>query len=82
MQDWEVDSVAQLLSGLYVIKIWLGDDDKLVWLPFPNKGFKVKRYYWKVCVLLRVFFFWRVCVALGRILIVDNLRKRSLSIME
>lgn len=27
------------------------------------------------------FFFFGVCVALGRILIVDNLRKRSLSIM-
>ena len=99
MQDWEVDSVAPLLSGLYVIKIWLGDVDKLVWLPFPNKGFKVKHYYYilrgrsrfsmekhlESSCLAEGFFFFLVCVCvcgIRRILIVDNLRKRSPSIME
>ena len=80
MQDWEVDSVAQLLSDLYVIKIWLGDVDKLVWLPFPIKGFKVKCYYYILrgrsrfsmekhlessCLAVGFFFFWCVCVCVA-----------------
>jgi hypothetical protein len=82
---------------LYSLKVRSKGEDKMCWIPTRNKSFEVKSYYkvllcpiqssfpwksiWKVKVPPRVAFFVRM-TTLGKILTVDNLRKRNIIVME
>jgi hypothetical protein len=82
---------------LYTLKVRSEGEDKMCWIPARKKSFQVKSYYkvlsspiqssfpwksiWKVKVSPRVAFFaWTV--TLGKILTLDNLRKRNIIVME
>jgi len=97
VHDWEVEAVSRFFGMLYTLKVSSEGEDKLCWMPVRKKSFEVKSYYkvlsspiqssfpwkniWKVNVPLRVaFFVWTV--TLGKILTLNNLRKRNIIVME
>ena len=96
MNDLESLSLNSFLILLYSAKVWGVGIDKLCWKPACSRGFKVNGYYhslspstaillpwkmvWQSKVPSRVaFFFWTA--ALGKILTIDNLRKRHLFVL-
>jgi hypothetical protein len=89
--------VSSFAEMLYSLKIRQGYVDRICWIPSKRHKFEVKSYYhmlivstsfmfpwksiWKVKALLRVVFFvWMV--ALGKILTLDNLRKRNIIVVD
>jgi hypothetical protein len=97
VQDWELESVSSFMDLLYSIPVLGNGEDKLSWGQPDSKAFTVKQYYrflsspanrsfpwksvWKSKVPPRVAFFsWTA--TLGKILTIDNLRKRGLILVE
>ena len=98
VQDWELEMVASFMTLLYSHIIRPGVVDSLCWIPSPKGIFEVRSFYsilvhphpqgnfpwkrvWKTKAPSRVaFFVWTA--ALGKILTIDNLRKRRLIIMD
>jgi hypothetical protein len=97
VHDWELETVAAFMELLYSCSIRQGHLDSLCWRPSSQKTFQVRSYYsallnpsrisfpwrsvWKAKVPSRVAFFsWTA--TLGRILTIDNLRKRKVLIID
>ena len=97
VHDWELETVASFMELLYSCSIRQGHLDSLCWRPSSQKIFQVSSYYsvllnpshisfpwrsvWKAKVPSRVAFFsWTA--TLGRILTIDNLRKRKVLIID
>jgi hypothetical protein len=83
MQDWEVELVIAFFNVLYLLKVRLGGEDSIWWIPSKRKKFEVRSFYqtlsipssssfpwktiWRVKVPSRVSFFVWIA-ALGKIL--------------
>jgi hypothetical protein len=98
VQDWELEMVDSFMTLLYSHTIRPGVVDSLWWTPSPKGIFEVRSFYsilvhphpqgnfpwkrvWKAKAPSRVaFFVWTA--ALGKILTIDNLRKRQLIILD
>uniref|UniRef100_A0A7N2R8B3 Reticulon-like protein n=1 Tax=Quercus lobata TaxID=97700 RepID=A0A7N2R8B3_QUELO len=97
VNDQESQSLDSCLGLIYSTKVRGVGSDKFSWKPASSRGFLVSGYYhslspsivssfpWKLLWLSKVpprvaFFSWTA--ALGKILTIDNLRKRHLVILE
>ena len=97
VQDWELEFISSFMDLLYSTPVQGEGEDKLSWGKPDSKVFSVKQYYrslsspsirsfpwksvWKSKVPPRVAFFsWTA--TLGKILTIDNLRKRGLHLVE
>ena len=97
MHDWELELLYSFMDLIYSIPLRGEGEDKLGWRRNPNKRFSVKEYYccmsmassdpfpwksiWQAKVPPRVAFFsWTA--ALGKLLTIDNLRRRHLIIVD
>ena len=97
VQDWELESVSTFLDLLYSTKVQGSGADTLLWSTSGKKDFSVSNYYrvllpslavgfpwkaiWKPKAPSRVaFFLWTT--SLGKILTVDNLRKRNIILVS
>uniref|UniRef100_A0A2N9FVR5 Reverse transcriptase domain-containing protein n=1 Tax=Fagus sylvatica TaxID=28930 RepID=A0A2N9FVR5_FAGSY len=97
VHDWELESLSSFMDSIYATPLNRMGEDILCWESPSNHKFAVKRYYrslsprssmsfpwkpiWKVKVPPRVAFLsWTV--TLGKVLTIDNLRKRGLIIQE
>jgi hypothetical protein len=97
VHDWELEEVSRFFELLYSHQIRHGGEDKICWTPLKKKNFEVKSYYkvrinlapvdgpwrsiWKSKAPSRVIFFvWTA--ALGKILTMDNLRKKNIIVTE
>ena len=97
IHDWEVDVVTALFQKLQSIAIQRKNQDKLWWIPSKKGTFKVKDFFktlsraegrgfpWKSVWRTKsppraTFFVWSV--ALGKILTLDNLRKRQVVVIN
>jgi hypothetical protein len=95
--DWKIESLDYFLTLLYSMNPLPGVMDSMVWTPSSRHGFAVKSYYtmlhsgehssfpwksiWKVNAPPRIaFLLW--AMALGRILTVDNLRRRRFKLIN
>jgi hypothetical protein len=95
--DWEVDVFASFLQVLHSARVRRGIEDKLWWVPSKKGLFKVKSFYrslgctegcrfpwksvWQTQAPLRAAFFaWSA--VLGKILTLDNLKKRHVLVMD
>ena len=91
VHDWEVDVVFAFFKKLQSISTQKGSQDKLWWIPSKKGTFKVRDFFralskvegrgfpWKSVWRTKsppraVFFVWSA--ALGKILTLDNIRKR------
>ena len=95
-QDWEEDSFDRFLAIVYSSKVRGVDPNKVCWKPTKRRGFEVRSFYlsfytstisfpWRLVWQLKVpprvaFFSW--LAALGKILTTDNLRKRSIIVLD
>jgi hypothetical protein len=95
--NWELEEVSRFFELLYSQQIRHGKVDKICWIPSKRKNFEVKSYYkvkanlepvdgpwkiiWKSKVPLRVTFFVWMAV-LGKVIMIDNLRKKNIIVME
>ena len=97
VHDWEMKVVSQFFELLYSQQIRQGGVDKICWIPLKRKNFEVKSYYqvmvnpapiighWKSIRKSKVpprvaFFVWTA--VLGKILTLDNLRKKNIIVIE
>ena len=97
VNDQESLSLDSFLVLIYSTKVWGVGANKLCWKPACSRGFKVSGYYhslspstvipfpWKMVWQSKVphwvaFFSWTA--ALGKILTIDNLRKRHFVVLE
>jgi hypothetical protein len=97
VQDWELESVAAFLDIIYAAVPTQGVIDTIHWKHSSQKEFSVRSFYkcllspartdypwksvWKPRVPSKVnFFIWTA--SLGKVLTIDNLRKRQLVIMD
>jgi hypothetical protein len=97
LQDWEVEPFQPMIDLLYSVKVHQYQEDRVCWGSSRSGCFEVKSYYqilslntplgfpwksiWKVGAPPRVaFFVWTA--AHGKILTMDNLRKRHLCIVD
>jgi hypothetical protein len=97
IHDWELDVVTALFQKLQSVAIQRGIQDKLWWIPSKKGTFKVKDFFralsrmegrgfpWKSVWRTKsppraAFFVWSV--ALGKILTLDNLRKRQVVVIN
>jgi hypothetical protein len=95
--DWEVDILTSFFSLLYSISLDRDGEDKLWWSPSRKGKFDVRSFYkslafketsrfpwksiWHTKVPFKVAFFaW--AAALGKILTLDNLRKRRVIVVD
>jgi hypothetical protein len=97
IQDWEMDVISTFFERLYSFKLSQGNVDRIYWSPSKKGVFEVKSFYkvlsnpatkmfpwksiWQTKVPSRVAFFGRNA-ALGKILIHNNLQKRSIVVVE
>jgi hypothetical protein len=82
---------------LYSLRVRQGGEDRICWIPSKRRKFEVRSYYhvlsipasspfpwksiWRVKAPLRVaFFVWTT--TLGKILTLDNLRKRNVIVVD
>jgi hypothetical protein len=96
-KDWEVDLFTSFFNFLYFFGLRRGGQDKLCWVPSKKGLFDVKSYYnvlvpydnthflcrsiwWNKAPLRVVFFSWSA--ALGKILIMNKLRKRYVIMVD
>jgi hypothetical protein len=96
LNDWEVDDLVSLYSLLYTFK-WGHGVDKIWWVPNKKGKFEVKSFYsilnssicfpfpwksiWRTKAPPRVaFFVWSA--ALGKILTLDNLKRRNIVLVN
>jgi hypothetical protein len=96
LNDWKVDDLASLYSLLYSYNLG-GGADKIWWVPNRKEKFEVKSFYfilnssisfhfpwksiWRTKAPSRVaFFVWSA--ALGKILTLDNLRKKNMVLVN
>ena len=97
VHDWELESVADFLDVIYSAVPRPGESDTICWNPSSNKVFSVNSYYkvltspnhrsfpwkrvWKSLVPSKInFFVWTA--VLGKVLTIDNLRKRQLLLID
>ena len=97
VHDWELESVADFLDVIYSAVPRPGESDNICWNPSSNKVFSVNSYYkvltspnhrsfpwkrvWKSLVPSKInFFVWTA--VLGKVLTIDNLRKRQLLLID
>jgi hypothetical protein len=97
VHNWELEEVSSFFELLYSQQIRHGGEDKICWTPLKRKNFEVKSYYkmrinvepvegpwksiWKSKAPPRVaFFVWTA--TLGKILTMDNLRKKNIIVTE
>jgi hypothetical protein len=97
VQDWEMEMVLSFFEQLYSLTLRQGEDDRMIWSLSKKGIFEVKSFYtrlitreclpfpwksiWRVKAPARVaFFVWTA--ALGKILTMDNLRKRNVMVVE
>ena len=97
VQDWELESVTEFLDVIYTVAPTQGVLDTICWKHVVHKEFSVNSFYqcllspthraypwksvWKPRVPPKVnFFIWTA--SLGKVLTIDNLRKRKLVIMD
>lgn len=95
--DWEVDDLATFFALLYSVRIERDAEDKLWWSPSRKEKFDVSSFYktlvykesvcfpwksiWRTKAPSKVAFFaWTA--ALGKILTLDNLRKRQIIVIN
>jgi hypothetical protein len=94
--DWEVDVFASFLQLLHSVNVTKGSGDKLMWISSERGVFKVKsfcslafskgsRFPWKSvwrtpAPSRATFFVW--LAALGKILTLDNFKKRHVIVMD
>jgi hypothetical protein len=95
--DWKVDVLTSFFTLLYSISLDCDGEDKLLWSPSRIGKFDVRSFYkslafketshfpwksiWRTKVPLKVAFFaW--AAGLGKILTVDNLRKRHVIVID
>uniref|UniRef100_A0A2N9IH31 Reverse transcriptase domain-containing protein n=1 Tax=Fagus sylvatica TaxID=28930 RepID=A0A2N9IH31_FAGSY len=97
VQDWEIDDVASFLEVLPSSSVKGHGEDRMCWRGSSKDGFRVRHYYknllpsagivvpwkriWKTIAPPRVAFFVWVA-ALGRILTIDNLRRRHVMVLD
>jgi hypothetical protein len=96
-QDWEVDVLASFFSLLYSSKLDCEGEDQLWWSLSHKEKFDVRSFYkalackgvvhfpwksiWRTKAPLKVAFFaW--AAALGKILTLDNLRKKRVIVID
>ena len=73
---WELEAMSSFMETIYGSLIRGFGEDKMCWIPSKDKGFMVNDYYRILVIPSRVaFFVW--IVALGKCLMIDNLRKRK-----
>uniref|UniRef100_A0A2N9IY25 FF domain-containing protein n=1 Tax=Fagus sylvatica TaxID=28930 RepID=A0A2N9IY25_FAGSY len=97
VQDWELESISSFMDILYSTPVQGAREDKLSWGNSGSKVFTVKCFYrylsspssrffpWKVVWKSKIppraaFFSWTA--ALGKILTIDNLKKRGLILVD
>jgi hypothetical protein len=97
VHDWKVEVLASFFTFLYSIRVRSEGDDKLWWTPSHKGKFDISSFYkvlackeeasfpwrsiWRTKVPLKVAFFaWSA--ALGKILTLDNLRKRRVIVID
>jgi hypothetical protein len=97
VHDWELEEVLRFFELLYSQQLRQGGEDKICWAPLKRRFFEVKSYYklrinskpvdgtwksiWKSKAPPMVaFFVWTA--ALGKILTMDNLRKKNIIVAE
>jgi hypothetical protein len=97
VQDWELEMVLSFFERLYSLQLRHGEEDRIGWSLSKRSKFEVKSFYkvltsqdgpsfpwksiWRVKAPSRVaFFVWTA--ALGKILTMDNLRKRNVVVVE
>jgi hypothetical protein len=97
IHDWEVEILASFYNCLYSYKLRGVGEDKLWWVPSSKGAFEVRSYYrvlvshgpisfpwksiWRTKAPPRVAFFaWTA--ARGKILTIDNLRRRGMIVIN
>ena len=77
----EVEAMSSFMETINGSSIRGFGEDKMCWIPSKDKGFMVNDYYRILVIPSRVaFFVW--IVALGKCLMIDNLRKRKVWILD
>jgi hypothetical protein len=86
LHGWEVDLVISFFDLLYSIKLRHDNEDKICWIPSKRRTVEVRSFYhvlsiWRGKTPSTVtFFVW--AATLGRILILNNLRKKSVIVVD
>jgi hypothetical protein len=97
VQDWELEAVTSFMELLYLCFTIQGGSDFVRWSLSSSSKFDVKSYYKKLTQVVHSPFPWRIIwkakvpnrvafftwtAALGKILTIDNLRRRKVIILD